>query len=40
MYFGIVYMDFHFHISMDSTYVGKYYTLVCFHLYVIVTNVH
>jgi hypothetical protein len=31
MYFAIVYMDFYFNISMDSTYVRKYYTLVCFH---------
>jgi len=27
-----MYMDFYFNISMDFTYVGKYYTLACFHL--------
>jgi hypothetical protein len=31
MYFGIVYMDFYFNTSMDSTYAKKYYTLMCFH---------
>jgi len=32
MYYVIVYMDFYFNISMDSTYAEKYYTLVCFHM--------
>jgi hypothetical protein len=35
-----MYMNFYFHIDMDSTYAEKYYTLICFHPYVIVTNGH
>jgi hypothetical protein len=31
MYFVTMYMDFYFNISMDFTYVEKYYTLTCFH---------
>jgi hypothetical protein len=32
MYYVTVYMDFYFNISMDSTYAGKYYILMCFHM--------
>jgi hypothetical protein len=33
MYFATMYMDLYFNTSMDSTYVRKYYTLVCIHPY-------
>ncbi len=32
LYFAIVYIDFYFNINIKSTYAGKYYTLMCFHL--------
>jgi len=35
MYFLIMYMDFYFNTSMDSTYAKKDYTLMCFHLTIV-----